>query len=431
MSQPEKKNIHLLSAVSIGVGGMIGAGIFSILGVAGAIAGPAVFLSFLIAGVVAMLCTYSFAKLGVTFPSAGGPVEFLVKGLGDTILSGGLNILLWIGYIFALALYANAFGEYAATFFSSQQGSFLSSLFAVLVILFFTGVNFIGARAVGRSEVFIVAVKVVILLLFAISGLFFIEPSHLSLSRWPAAHSIIFGAGVVFLAYEGFGLITNAAEDMETPSQTLPRALYTSVIFVGFVYVLVSITVMGNLTVSEVTEAKDYALAAAAKPFLGQVGFTIISVAALFSTASAINATLYGGANISYTLARHGELPAMFNRKLWGHAKEGLFITAGLVIFFAVFFKLEEIALLGSTVFLILYAMVHVAHFFLIKQTGARLSIIILSLAGCLIFLGFLIYYEITRYSQTLWALGVVTAVSFMMEWIYRKYSCRKIKNRC
>jgi len=110
------------SVVSIGIGGMIGAGIFSILGVAAQVSGNALYISFIIAGGVALLSTYSFARLGATFPTAGGPVEFLIKGLGDGILSGGFNILLWVGYIFALSLYAKAFGAYAATLLPFRVG---------------------------------------------------------------------------------------------------------------------------------------------------------------------------------------------------------------------------------------------------------------------------------------------------------------------
>ena len=116
----KKKSIGLWAAISIGVGGMVGAGIFSILGLACQIAGNAVYISFIIAGIVALLSTYSYAKLGVKYPSAGGPVEFLVRGFGAGILSGGFNILLWIGYVFALALYAKAFGAYAKTFLPSS-----------------------------------------------------------------------------------------------------------------------------------------------------------------------------------------------------------------------------------------------------------------------------------------------------------------------
>ena len=115
---------------------------------------------------------------------------------------------------------------------------------------------------------------------------------------------------MLFIGYEGFGLVTNAAADMRNPRPMLPRALYTSVILVIVIYLAVSVTVTGNLSNAQIEQAKDYALAEAAKPFLGEFGFRLIAIAALFSTASAINATLFGSANVCYMIARDGELPA-------------------------------------------------------------------------------------------------------------------------
>src|SRR5437764_14979998 len=111
-----RSSIGLWAAVTIGIGGMIGAGIFSILGVVAQVAGSALPVSFLVGGVVALLATYSYAKLGVRYPSAGGAVQFLVEGLGDNVLSGGLNTFQWIGYVITLALYATGFAGYAQTF---------------------------------------------------------------------------------------------------------------------------------------------------------------------------------------------------------------------------------------------------------------------------------------------------------------------------
>ncbi len=425
-----KKPIGLLSAISIGIGGMIGAGIFSILGVAARISGNAMHLSFIIAGAVALLCTYSYAKLGAKYPSAGGPVEFLIKGFGDGILSGGFNILLWIGYVFVLALYAKAFAGYAATFLTANAASFWSNIFATAVILIFTAVNFIGAKAVGKSELIIVSVKVGILLMFAATGLFFIKPALLSLSHWPQVSNILFGAGIVFVAYEGFGLITNAAEDMGNPRKALPKALYLSVLFTIIIYAAVSLTVLGNLPLSEILNAKEYALAAAVRPFLGLIGFKIAAIAALLSTASAINATLYGGANVSYIMAKEGELPRNFERKIWGRGYEGLFISAGLVILFINMLNLEGVALLGSASFLCIYAAVNIAHLRLHRETGANPFLIWISIGGCLISLGLLIYYEINNSPLTVIVLGVVIFISFSVEGVIRKYSQRLLKPR-
>jgi amino acid transporter len=263
---PGQKPIGLWSAISIGVGGMIGAGIFSILGVAGQIAGNLVYVSFIIAGIVALFCTYSYAKLGTAFPTAGGPVEFITVGFGDNVVSGSLNILLWIGYVFALALYARAFGGYAATFMSSTAAGIWPNIFATVIILVFALINFVGAKAVGRSEFFIVAIKVGILVIFALLGMLYIKPALLTSTGESDFLSIAYCSGVVFLAYEGFGLITNAAEDMRDVRVLLPRALYISVIFTILIYVTVSIAVVGNLPLDQIIKAKDYALAEAAKP---------------------------------------------------------------------------------------------------------------------------------------------------------------------
>jgi amino acid transporter len=424
-----KKDIGLWSAISIGVGGMVGAGIFSILGTACQIGGNAVYISFIIAGVVALFSTYSYAKLGAKYPSAGGPVEFLVQSFGNGIISGGFNILLWIGYIIALSLYARAFAAYAMTFFSNAP-SFLLNILATLIILIFVGIDFVGAKAVGKSELFIVAIKVGILVLFMVAGLFFIKPALLDVSKFPPLTNIFFASAIVFLAYEGFGLITNAAEDMQDPKKTLPRALYLSVLIVIAIYVGVSLVVVGNLPLPEIVKAKDYALAEAAKPFLGLWGFKIIGIAALFSTASAINATLYGGANVSYMIAKDGELPKIFERKIWQKGTEGLFITAGLVILFANLFDLSSIAMLGSAAFLIIYAGVNIGHLKLHKQTNGKLILIWLAILGNIVSLSILIYYLYQHLTSTLIALVVLIVFSFFAEWIYSRITKRELKLR-
>lgn len=424
------KSMGLWAATSIGVGAMVGAGIFSIFGTAARISGNAVYISFIIAGAVALLSTYSYAKMGVRYPSAGGPVEFLLKGFGDGILSGGLNLLLWVGYVFGLALYAKGFSYYAVTFLPAGSAPVWDNVFATAIILVFTAINFVGAKAVGKSELFIVSIKVGILLLFAITGLFYMNPANLSVSAWPTSNNIFFGAGMVFLAYQGFGLITNAAEDMKDPEKNLPRALYLSVGLVIIIYVLVSLAVMGNLSIPEIESAQDYALAAAAKPFLGDLGFKIMALAALFSTSSAINATLYGGANVSYLLAREGELPEFFERKLWNRGTEGLFITSGLVILCANFLKLEGIGMLASASSLIIYVAVNASHLRLLKETGAKSYLIWASLLSSFIFFVVLTYYEFMNSKFTLGLLALTVVSCFSVEWIYRRYSGRVIKER-
>jgi amino acid transporter len=419
----------MVAAVSIGIGGMVGAGIFSILGVVAQAAGNAMWLAFAIGGVVALLSTYSYAKLGATFPSAGGAVHFLVKSFGDGVLAGGLNLFMWAGYIISLALYATAFGGYAATFVTTTPPPLLLKSLAVACVVLLTVVNALGAKFMGRSETVIVAVKVAILVLFAGVGLWFIRPGYLSPELWPETNSILFGAGVLFIGYEGFGLITNAAADMRNPRRMLPRALYTSVILVIILYLAVSLTVTGNLSDYEIERAKDYALAEAAKPFLGEFGFRLIAIAALFSTASAINATLFGSANVCYMIARDGELPVGLSRTEWKQATGGLLFTAGLVVAVMLAFDLAGIAMMGSAAFLLIYAAVNAGHLKVLPATGANAILVWLSLLTCLVMFAILCVYTYQQQPAALVALVIIAVASFAAEWAYRRWTGRRISD--
>ncbi len=426
----DKKYLGLWSVVSIGVGGMVGAGIFAIFGVVGQVSGTATYISYIIAGILALLCAYSYSFLSIKYPSAGGPVEFLIRGFGPGIFSGGLNVLLWIGYIFGISFLARAFGGYAVTFIPTSSTGFWMNIFAAAILVMFTAINFIGAKAVGRSELTIVGIKIAVLILFAAIGAFTIKSSYLTIAQWPSSPNILMGAAIVFLGYVGFGLITNAAEDVENPQRMIPRAMFISVFITIAIYVAVSVVVAGNLPMSKVVAAKDYALAEAAKPFLGTVGFRIIALTALLSTASAINAQIYGGANVSYMIAREGELPEVFERKVWGHGIEGLFITSALAIVCSIFLNLDGIAKVGSASFLLIYATVNLAHIRLRKTTGANLFVLILSVIGCLAAFGTLVYNQIKTSPSTLIILIGVIIFSFFAEWLLRYIYHRELQLR-
>jgi amino acid transporter len=423
-----KGKISLPGAIAIGVGGMVGAGVFSVLGVAAGYSGSALWLSFVIGGAIAAFSTYSYAKLGVKYPSAGGAVEFIIRGYGDTVLSGAANIYLWIGYVIAIALYAIGFASYFATFFTNNPSTFFLRSVAVVVIIVFTLVNFLGARYVDRSELVIVGVKLVILVLFAGVGLFFIQGQNLARANWGSPVNILVGTGVLFIGYEGFGLITNTAGDMSDPRKMLPRALYLSVLLVVLLYVAVSVAVSGNLTTAQIAASRDYALAAAAKPFLGQIGFKLVAIAALFSTASAINATLYGGANSSYMIAKRGELPEIFERTAWKESTDGLFITAGLVLALVLSFDLSAIAMMGSGAFLLIYAMVNAGHLRIAGKTGANRVLVAIALFLCLGMFGILAVNMFRQSLSSFVAMFALLGASFLGELVYRKATGRKLE---
>jgi amino acid transporter len=220
--------------------------------------------------------------------------------------------------------------------------------------------------------------------------------------------------------------VTNAAGDMRDPRKMLPGALYISVFLVIAIYLAVSLTVTGNLSNEQIERAKDYALAEAARPFLGEFGFRLIAIAALFSTASAINATLFGSANVCYMIARDGELPVGLSRTEWKGATNGLLLTAALVVLVTLGFDLSGIAMMGSAAFLLVYAAVNAGHLRVLGQTGANAIIVWLSLIVMFVILG---VYTWQQQPAAIAALVIIAAASFAAEWIYRRWTGRVIKD--
>jgi amino acid transporter len=391
------------------------------------VSGSALPVSFALGGLVALLAAYSYTKLGVRYPSVGGSVQFLVEGLGDGVLSGGLNVFQYLAYVISMALYAAGFAGYAMTFLPDDTPSFVQRLIGAGIILVFAGVNLLGSRFVGRAESVIVIIKVTILVFFIVGAFFSIDPDRLSPSGWPNGVDIIFGAGILFVGYEGFGLITNAAGDMVNPKRELPRAIYIAVAIVISIYVLVAIGVIGNLPLPELESAQDYALAEAAKPFLGEFGFKLIAIAALLSTSSAVNATLFGASNVSYQIARDGQLPSTFTKARWNRHIEGLFITAGLSVVFVLGFDLGPIAMMASAAFLIVYAAVNAAHLKVRSQTGARTWVVVASLVACVAMFVLLMVYIVRKAPAAAWITLLATLVAaFAIEVVYRARTGRR-----
>lgn len=416
------------STVAIGIGGMVGGGIFAVLGLAVQIAEGGTPLAFFVSGLVALLTAYSYTKLSVAYPTRGGTVEFLNQAFGPGILTGGLNVLLWLSYIVMLSLYAYAFGSYGASFLPVASQPFWRHIFISGVVLLFTFLNVVGARAVGRSENYIVAIKVLILLLFLAFGLSSINTQNIAPSAWSSPLQLVSGGMVIFLAYEGFELIANTAENVRNPRRTLPRAYFTSVMFVIGLYVLVSMVTVGNLSLDSIASAKDYALAEAARPFLGSTGFTLIAIAALLSTASAINATLYGTARVSYVIAKEGELPKSLDRQVWQRPIEGLLITAALTLVVANLFDLSRISMMGSSGFLLIFAVVNLANYRLAARNGSLRWVSLLGMTACLAALVILVVQRAINSPSELLVLAIMVAVSFIIEVVYRRSTGRTIR---
>ena len=225
-SRAEGGDVGLMGAVAIGIGGMVGGGIFAVLGVAATEAAGATPVAFAVAGVVAAVTAYSYARLSVHFQSAGGTVTFVDRVFGVRDLTGGLNIVLWVGYIATTALYVSAFANYAATFLpgDSAPGPLALRGLVLAGVLIPWIINLASAGLVARSEGFIVGIKLVILLVVIVAGVPSVSTERLApATTWPAPSGILAAGMLIFVAYEGFELIANASGDIVRPRRNLDR----------------------------------------------------------------------------------------------------------------------------------------------------------------------------------------------------------------
>jgi len=428
LADADDGKIGYWEAASIGVGGMVGGGIFAVLGLSVQLTHGAAPLAFGLAGLVALVTAYAYARLSLAFPSQGGTVTFLDRAFGPGLLTGTLNVLLWLSYIVMLSLYAYAFGSYGASLFPAAEHAMWKHLLITASVLVITGLNLLGARLIGMAEDWIVLIKLLILALFIAMGVAGIEADRLAPATWPGPLQLVAGGMLIFLAYEGFELIANSARDVRDPQRILPRAYYSVVVGVILLYVLIAAVTVGTLPVDRIIAAQDYALAEAARPLLGQAGFVLIAVAAMLSTASAINATLYGTTRLSYIIARDGELPKALTHKLWNEPVEGLLITAGGTLLIANLVDLSEISTLGSAGFLLIFAAVNAANARLAHKTGSRRWLSLLGVALCLAALATLLWQAASEDPRQLWVPAGLVGLAFVIEAGYRLFTERIIR---
>lgn len=428
----KKKKIGLKEAVSIGIGGMVGGGIFAVLGLAATLAKGGTPVSFLIAGLIALITSYSYVKLSLTYPDRGGTVKFINQGLGTGVFSGGLNNLLWVSYIIMLALYASAFGSYAPNLYKISTDQTVNfHIYASMIVIVATAINYYSIKVVGLIESYAVAIKLVILLAFVGIGAYGLignqNLGQLDVAHWETPLNLIAAGMVIFVAYEGFELIANAVPDIENPTKNIPRAYYISVIFVILLYIVIAVITVGSLPFSVIATAQDYVLAEAAKPMLGKTGFTIITIAALISTFSAINASLYGGSRVSYEIAEDDELPHEFTILLWNQPV-GLFFTAIATLVLVNTVNLESIAAAGSISFLLIFAMVNFVGVKLANDISAAKVIPASGFVFCTVAVSILIIHIfVANKSGLAIATGIVVAC-FVVEFFYKKRENPSVK---
>ena len=368
-----KAQLSVRGAAVLGVGAMVGAGIFALLGQAGEVAGSAVWLSFLLAGAMSATLGYTLVKFAMRWPSSGGLIVYLQHGYRSRRVVG---VAAWLGYLTAIvvvgAMVAASFGDYAAVVLADgPSGGWLSKLCAVALVVFAAWLTVAGPRLVDRVQSAIVGLLLVVFTVFVVGTLPQVDFGLLAPSTYPGVNDILASIALTFFAYLGFAVISFVGDDLAEPRRELPIAMYAALALTTVLYVAVAVCVFGTLPVDEVVAAGPRALAVAAEPTLGQAGYVMMTCAALLATASTVTAILYSSVGLTRALASSGTFPPAFGAgtRLGRHG--GLLITAALMVLMVTGLSVGALPTEASAVSLAVFVLVAIGAFRLRRELGA------------------------------------------------------------
>jgi len=415
--------VSVRGAAFIGVGSMVGAGIFALLGEAAILAGSAVWLSFLLAGLVTALLAYNVVKLGIRYPSEGGLIEYLLQGFGNGRL---LGVASWLGYAAAFvvvaAMLAVSFGSYATTLFLGDDAwGGWDNLFASLLIIVMTAVNMTGATQVARIASVMVVVLLAVFAVFIVVTISDVNFDLLAFSGYPPFSKIIASIALTFFAFLGFGVMTFTVASLRDPARELPRAVALALGLTTALYVLIAIGVFGTLTVDQAIGYGETAIAEAARPTLGDAGFTLMAVAALIATAGATNGTLFGSAGLTNALAELGQFPPLLGPRSRLGKHGGLLITAIAALVLVNFLDLSAIASVGSACSLVVFLLVGLAGYRLRSETGASSGVVVLGMAATAVVLAFFSVDTLRNDPETFAAIVVMTLLAVALDIVWKR----------
>ncbi len=370
------RDLGLLDITMIGVGAMIGAGIFVLTGIAAGHAGPGLILAFFLNGLIALIIGAAYAELGSCFPEAGGGYLWVKQGMSEVFgfLSGWMS---WFAHAVACSLYALGFGSFTAELIRLGFGEpkigyhTLQVAIGVVAAAVFTYINFRGSSETGLVGNIVTSIKIFILLVMAGFGLYKIFGTPGSFDHYtpflPEGMLGVFVAmGLTFIAFEGYEIIAQSGEEVKDPQRNIPRAIFLSIVIAVAIYLLVAFVVLGALEPPPgvpiykfLGTLGELGMAEAAGQFM-PAGKVILLLAGMASTMSALNATVYSSSRVSFAMGRDGNLPVIFGRI---HPEThtpyvAIFLSGALIIAMAVALPIEDVAASADIMFLLLFMMV-------------------------------------------------------------------------
>ncbi len=417
-----KDKITFTEAVSLAVGTMIGASIFSIFGTGVEIAGNNMIIAIILAGIITLLISYSYIKFSSKIISNEGPIAFIKETFKEEFFINSLKILLWLSYIISIALFLKGLSGYILPLLKLPITLENHIIVSLIVLLILTTIIFRGNKQTGFFELTLVLTKLIILFSFIIVGLKTLNLNNIILTK--NLNGTLHATTIFFLSYIGFGILTNSSENINEPKKNIPKAIITSIIIVMVVYFLITLTVLGNLTIKEILQYKENAIAMAAKPALGNFGFILLTFAAIISITTSLNATLFSGGNLAQKITT-------FKKKSEHFRTKAIIATTILGFLFSIFFNVLSIASMINTFLLLIYILVIYSHIKNIKRIGGNIKITYVSLTTAITLLILLLYYQYKTNIQSLYTLTLLLITTFTIEYYkFKKEKSRKKKRK-
>ncbi|WP_417214411.1 APC family permease [Bizionia sp.] len=360
----DKKNkLTLIGSISLGTGVMIGAGIFVLMGQIAELVGDLFPIAFIAGAVVVGFSSYSYVKFSNAFPSSGGVVKFLNKSYGPGTTTGVFSLLMYVSMVVSESLVAGTFGAYTLRLFPESFAGYASILGILLLVTAYI-VNILGNKVIGATATFTAIIKVAGIALLAIAGLVASGFADITgeyipqnTEALPKGLGFLAALALAILAYKGFTTITNQGGDIKNPHKNLGRSIVFSILICTLIYVALALAVAGGLSIPEIIEAKDYALAAAAKPIFGEWGSWITIAIAIIATFSGVIASVFSASRLLGMLSNMKQVPSL--KRMGNFKNPALIFTVSLAILLTVLFDLTRIASIGAIFYLIMDIAIH------------------------------------------------------------------------
>ncbi len=419
------KSLGVPELIAIALGGMVGGGIFTILGISVALVGVFTPIVIIIGGIIASLAAYSYIKLGVYYKDEGATYSFYKKTFPNSPFAASL-IGWWVifGYISTLALYAYTFASYAISAFSFADSEWARKLVAGFIIAAFALINIWSVKGMGKIEDLMVYTKLVILAMISFVLIHNSQttiPVLLDSEKDVSILSILMVAAITFVAYEGFELVINAVNEMETPEKNIPRAIYSALFLAVLIYVVISLGAILAIPFEEIIHNKEYALAAGADKVLGHWASGLVVLGALLATSSAISGTVFGASRQMAVIADDGYFPNILTRRTHRIPVFAIISIAALAFSLVLAGSLEIILEFGSVTFLFVSLLMAYANFRIRHLTQSSLIITSLSFAVLLFGTALILYYEFNHQPQQLLFIIALYALLTLAAWLFAK----------